>query len=104
MLVVVLGSRTVEMLGTQSLIIHGPRVFRLAKVGYGNIVFLSTFLVRFVLFKMVALINVYAWHSDRVSPACHSRVLEALTKLIRVRIIKPIIHRGVDDSKYICDI
>ena len=32
-LAVVLGSRTAEMLATRSLIIHGSRAFRLAKVG-----------------------------------------------------------------------
>ena len=31
-----LGSRNVEMSGTPMLIIHGPRAFRLAKVGHGD--------------------------------------------------------------------
>ena len=39
MLAAVLGSRTVEMLATHGLIIHGPRAFRLAKVSNGEVEF-----------------------------------------------------------------
>ena len=41
-LVVVLGSRTVEMPVTQSSIIHGPRAFRLAEVSCGVTEFCNT--------------------------------------------------------------
>ena len=53
-----LGSRTVEMLTAQSLIIHGPRASRLAKVGSAETEFCAMDCVGIVLFKVIALVPI----------------------------------------------
>ena len=55
-LVMVLGSRTAEMLATQSLIIHGSRAFRLAQVGYVKRMSATCILVDFILLRTVLVI------------------------------------------------
>ena len=63
----VLGSRTAEMLVTQSLLIHGPRAFRLAKVGCGVTECCVVHRGGYRAFENYCLADHHAWHSDHLT-------------------------------------